>query len=155
MKYYTIYPVVAGNITEKSECTDWTVWPQPVTKLHYEFDVWLGGDVVVKDQSCYLVTAEVASEIQAAGFSGVEIGDVEVSRSDAFMELYPARELPEFRWLKVHGVPCSDDVAMVRERGLVVSNRVLTLLLERGLANAEVDDYTDCPEIREGLRSSR
>lgn len=113
MAYYYVEPVVLGDITEKSECADWTKWPEPVTKLHYEFDLWLD-DVLVTALSCYILTAQVASEMQAAGFTGVEMDEVEVSRSEDFIERNPGRELPEFRWLKVHGVPCSDDVALAK-----------------------------------------
>lgn len=71
----------------------------------------------------------------------------QVSRSGNFMERYPGFELPEFRWLKVHGVPCSDDVALAKEGlGLVVSTRVMRVLFERGLVYARVEEYRGCPD---------
>lgn len=138
MRYCEIQPEVAGNIALSH--ADWSRHPPVVTKLHYEFDDWLG-DVVLQSFPCYMVTAEVAVEIERAGFTGATMDSAETSRSELFMDIDPALYLPEFRWLKVNGELCRDDVAVSPEHNLVISERLLNFLHARGLNHAEVIEY--------------
>lgn len=47
--------------------------------------------------------------------------------------------LPEFVWLKVTGAAGADDVGIDADRGLVVSERVLTVLRAHGIEYCEVE----------------
>jgi hypothetical protein len=75
-----------------------------------------------------------------AGITGAEYGEVEVSCSENFTELYPERNLPPFVWLKVDGAEGADDFFIAEDGRLVVSERAWDVI--RPFAkNAIVSSY--------------
>lgn len=144
MNYYFIKPEVAGGWGERTQ-VDRCVDPPRVIKLHYEFEGWLG-DVLLESFPCFIITKEVSERIQERGATGVEFDEVEVSTSHQFRELHPSLRLPSFVWLKPEGRVGMDDFGLDPNRGLIVSERVLSLLKRAAVkraavAHASIDPY--------------
>lgn len=138
--YYIVEPEVAGQWGESTEFTRAPGQPVLVHKLHYQFDGWLG-DELLESTPCYIVTERLAVKIQQLALSGVSFDEVYVSKSPLFYEAYPGRNLPHFLWLKIDGLPGSDDFGVTADLQLVVSARALALLNEVGIPNALVDSF--------------
>ena len=126
MKYYTLEPEVAGGLGPNT-VLDHTRHPPLVFKLHYEFDVWLG-DELLESFPCYIVTMRLATVFMEGHFTGAEIAPIEVTTSDCFHEFCPGVTLPTFVWLKVCGAAGCDDFGITQDNLLVVSERVLEQL---------------------------
>lgn len=132
--FYTIEPEVAGGFGEHTE-VDRSSGRMEVNRLHYKFDGWLG-DHLLESTPCFIASKRLAEKINLEGLSGVEIDEVEITKSDEFLELHPTRELPEFVWLKVNGKAGQDDFGIAADLRLVVSRRALDLLMQMGIAHA-------------------
>ena len=141
MRYYTIEPDVPGGLGEHS-VLDTTVRPGIVHYLHYEFEGWFGDDLLTSNP-IFLVTERLAKALRKAHPTGMTLADVEISKSDIFMELHPDLPLPNFLWLQVHGTPGKDDFGFSRESGysLVVSERILQILKQFNIEHCEISDY--------------
>jgi hypothetical protein len=132
---YALRPAVPGTITD-SPGVDWSRRPVQIEKLVYTFEGWLD-DPLLTSTPVFIVTADLAAAIRLGGFTGVTFDEVEIAVTEEFVERYPEIELPEYRWLKVHGLPCRDDVGLLNHV-IVVSQRMLDLLRSRGLSHATV-----------------
>jgi hypothetical protein len=132
-------PEVPGGLGEKTRM-DTSVHPPVVQSLHFEFEGWLG-DELVESFPCFLVTARVAGVLEGKGLSGFLLADVEVTRSEQFQELYPGRVLPRFRWLQIVGVAGSDDFGLSSDHRLVVSKVALQALESCALCQADREPY--------------
>jgi hypothetical protein len=141
MGYYLLSPEVAGGFG-KNTLMDRTHHPPEVTRLHYEFEGWLG-DELLESFPCFIVTQSLAQAIADAALSGVEFRHVEVTTSDQFRELYPSQDLPEFVWLGVVGTPGQDDFGLDKTSRLVVSEAALEVLRTRKLENCEITPYSE------------
>ena len=139
MNYYVIEPEVAGGLGGNT-VIDQSVHPPKIARLHYNFEGWLG-DVLLESFPCFIATEGVVQELVSMRSTGVSFGDVEITKTKQFEEIYPGRQLPKFRWLKVSGKPGVDDFGMTHDFRLVVSQRVLDLLESHGLDNAIVDPF--------------
>ena len=111
--------------------------PTVVFKLHYEFNGWLG-DELLESVACYIVTEPLAAEIEKAGLTGVQFDEVEISKSDEFEAFQPGQELPRFLWMRVVGQPRKDDFWITPDLILAVSERALDLLKQSGLSHMDV-----------------
>ncbi|CAG1769683.1 hypothetical protein BAC2_00497 [uncultured bacterium] len=139
MKFRVIEPEVAGG-QGKDALMDRRKHPPVVSRLHYEFDGWLG-DVLLETFPCFIVTKVARDSIEKLRLTGVEFDNVIVSVSEQFADLYPNTSLPEFSWAKVVGRAGRDDFRLAADHRLVVSDRALQLLRSLGLANAVVADF--------------
>ena len=139
-RYHVVEPEVAGGWGENTEFTRTPGQPVVVHKLHYQFDGWLG-DELLESTPCYIVTERLMAEIRRAQLTGVSFEQVEISKSEQFDELYPARELPKFVWLKVDGTPGQDDFGVTADLQFVVSEQALTVLEDVGISHALVERY--------------
>jgi hypothetical protein len=160
MKYFFLEPEVAGELGSNT-VMDRITWPPTVRKLHYEFDTWLG-DVLLEGFACWIVTVDAMTRIKQLQLTGVKFSDVQVTKSEAFDEWYPGRELPAFAWLQVPGTAGRDDFGSATRinagstslfpddaqfRGtLVVSERALELLRRLGIEHAAVWDFIEPPK---------
>ena len=86
--------------------------------------------------------AKLAGALSKSGLSGFEMRDLFVDKSDTFTELYPDRDLPEFRWLHVCGASCADDFGLPTDNTLIVSSRAYELLKQFEIANCDVNALT-------------
>ncbi|MFC3324272.1 hypothetical protein [Mesorhizobium cantuariense] len=139
MKYYYLEPEVSGGFGD-NVILDASVHPPLITRLHYEFDGWLG-DSMVTSFPCYLVTEDVKEKILKSEFSGVTFDKVEVTTSELFEEMQPDQKLPPFVWLKVNGEAGRDDFGIAKDLRLVVSERILDALKPLGISNALIEPF--------------
>ena len=140
MTYHVVEPEVAGGFGGRT-VLDASVHPPRVSRLHYELEGWLGGEILTTFP-VYVVTARVRAALEAMGAAGVEFAPVEVSRSPTFDQLYPGRPLPEFFWMKVHGRPAVDDFGMSDDHRLVVSQRAFDTLRQFPFGDGETRPYS-------------
>jgi hypothetical protein len=134
-----VEPEVAGQLGEDTEL-DASVHPPIVSKLHYEFDGWLG-DVLVTSFPCYLVAEEARRSLLANRFTGLRFSNAEITTSEIFEQLQPDVDLPPFVWLRPNGQPGVDDFGLTARADLVVSDRALRVLEGLGIQNAIVEAY--------------
>jgi hypothetical protein len=139
MEYHILEPEVAGGLGEGTVMNR-SVHPPDVQFLHYNFDGWLG-DVLVESFPCFIVTAEAVKKLQGLPATGVDFGDVRVTKSVQFQEIHPHQTLPEFKWLKVIGKAGREDFGLASDFRLVVSDRVLHALRSLGLSNALIEVF--------------
>jgi hypothetical protein len=132
--FHIVEPEVSGGFGEHS-VIDRSTGKMIVQKLHYQFDGWLG-DELLESAPCYIASERLAHEVQRAQLTGVRFDEVEVTTSDQFKELYPDRQLPKFVWFKVEGIAGRDDFGIASGLRLVVSERALELLKRIGISNA-------------------
>jgi len=140
MKFYRLEPEVAGGL-EPDTLMDRSVSPPQVKRLNYEFDGW-SGDGLLESFPCFIVTESLANEIRHLHPTGIELANVEISKSSQFEELYPAQSLPKFMWLKVSGTPGKDDFGISGDYRLVVSEQALNILKSFGLSHCDIADCT-------------
>jgi hypothetical protein len=139
MEYHILEPEVAGGLGEGTVMNR-SVHPPDVKLLHYNFDGWLG-DVLVESFPCFIVTVEAVKKLQGLPATGVDFGDVRVTKSAQFQEIHPYQTLPEFKWLKVIGKAGREDFGLASDFRLVVSDRVLHVLRSLGLSNALIEVF--------------
>ena len=140
MKFYYLEPEVAGGWGENTVFDRTPGRPTVIHKLHYQFDGWLG-DELVESTPCFIVSEQMGKEIKRAHLNGVWFDEVEVTMSDQFKEFCPNRQLPKFVWLRMEGTAGQDDFGTAPDGRLVVSEQALTLLRERGISHAVVTDF--------------
>lgn len=139
MDYFYVEPEVAGSLGANT-VMDSSVHPPVVSRLHYQFDGWLG-DVLLESFPSFIVTDKAKEKLQEIAATGAQFGEVEITTSDQFKELYPDRQLPGFVWLQISGTAGSDDFGTAADGRLVVSERALDLLKGLALSNAFVDPF--------------
>lgn len=137
--FYYIEPEVSGGLGEKT-VIDTTVHPPSVSKLHYQFDGWLG-DHLLETFPCYIISDRMVSNIASAGLSGYQIDSVEVTKSDQFNDLYPGKQLPPFFWLKINGKAGNDDFGIADDHRLVVSEKALSVLRRGCIDQADLETF--------------
>ncbi len=140
MKFYCIEPEVAGGWGKHTVVERTQGRPVIVRQLHYEFEGWLG-DELLESTPCFIVSERMASEIEKARLTGAGFDQVEVTVSEQFRELYPNRQLPKFVWLKIEGNPGQDDFGNAPDGRLVVSQRALEVLQTVGISHALVTGF--------------
>lgn len=137
--YYQIEPEVAGGWGESTEA-DTSTHPPTVYFLHYEFQGWLG-DELLESFPCFLVTQRVGQALQEAGLVGYRLEEVKVSVSSEFLEAQGDLMLPEFHRLKITGRAGQADFGMSESLLLTVSEQALAVLRRFPLAHAEVSEW--------------
>ena len=140
MNYFALEPEVAGNIFGVKSVVDVSVHPPKVTHLDYQFDGWLD-DEILASFPCFIVTLKLKNVLATSKFSGVEFDACDVSRSDAFDEWYPDKQLPNFAWLKVFGRAGVDDFGLYENKRLVVSEPVLKTLQQFHFEHCTVKEF--------------
>ena len=140
MKYYRLEPEVAGGWGKNTVFTRTPGKPTIVHRLHYQFDGWLGDDLLTSSP-CFIVSENLCQEIQRAQFTGVAFDAVEVTTSDQFQELYAERRLPKFVWLKVEGKAGQHDFGIDPNLHLIVSAQALEVLKLGNLDHCEITPF--------------
>jgi|ERR1700722_5987077 len=139
MTYFILEPEVAGMFGPATT-GDLRGTPPRVDKFNYEFDTWLG-DPILEAICTFIVTDRLKEALIEAQASGVAFGDVEVTKSGIYLELYGDRPLPAFSWLQITGRAGTDDFGLSSSGLLVVSERIMNLLKVFGLNHCEVSEY--------------
>tara|TARA_R110002094_G_scaffold117289_5_gene112950 strand:+ start:1305 stop:1730 length:426 start_codon:yes stop_codon:yes gene_type:complete len=140
MAFYSLEPEVAGEWGDET-VADVSVHPPRVQRLHYQFDGWLG-DALLESFPCYIVSNELGASLLASGLTGFQLEDCTVSKSSQFDELYPGRQLPVFKWLRVSGTPGQDDFGISSDNELVVSMAAKSVLEEHQVEHCEVAPWS-------------
>lgn len=124
---YILEPEVPGGFGNRTIINSNT-HPPKILKIHFIFDGWLG-DQIIECFPCYLVSSELAEILVKHGVSGFVLEDVEIEKSETFLELYPERKVPPFKWFKVTGLEENCDVYINSENRLTVNKKVLEIIL--------------------------
>lgn len=140
MSFYYLEPEVAGGWGPNTVAVRNPGMPTVVTRLHYEFDGWLG-DELLESTPCFIATETLAQALSHAQLTGFQAGEVEISRSEQFLDLYGDKELPRFVWLKVHGQPGGDDLGLTTDLRLVASQAAMNVLRTTGINQAVVTPF--------------
>jgi hypothetical protein len=139
--YFVIEPEVSGGLGSKT-ILDSTVHPPIVTKLNYQFDDWLGDDIL-ESFPCYIVTENLAKEIERSSLSGLAFDSVELSKSIEYQELCSKIELPPFRWLKITGKVGVDDFGLDKNHRLVISQKALDIFKKGKLEQSDISQWNE------------
>lgn len=137
--FFTLEPEVAGNLGPGT-VMDTTTHPPTVERLNYEFEGWLG-DELVESFPCYLVSDHLRRLIEAARPTGCAFADAEITTSDEFAERHPDIVLPRFTWLRVTGRAGRDDFGLSAGHRLVVSARLLEAMRQSALEHCDVEPF--------------
>ncbi len=137
--YYLISPEVGGGLGSKTVC-DRSVHPPIVTFLEYEFDVWLGDDLI-EGFPCFIVTDRLRGAIEKNHLTGCTFAEVLVTTSDTFRELDPDLELPTFYWLKVGASVGKDDFGRTDSAQLVISSKALDVLRLFKIEHTKIEEF--------------
>jgi hypothetical protein len=140
LKYFYLEPEVAGGYGEGT-VLDTSVRPERVERLHYEFQGWLGDDLL-EAFPVFIITDRLKKRLQPLHASGYFLDQVRVSKGPQFRELHPsAPALPPFHWLKITGRAGVEDFGLAQDRRLVVSERVLQVLRSANLNHCDIEGY--------------
>jgi hypothetical protein len=139
MKYFKIEPEVAGGFGENT-IIDNTKHPPIISRLNYQFDGWSGDDIL-ETFPCYIVTERLKNEIEKNKYSGCIFDDVEITKSQQFLDLFPYKKLPIFYWLKINGKPNYDDFWISEiDFFLIVSEKVVDILNKFSIENCDIEE---------------
>src|SRR5690349_15029857 len=138
MTEHVLRPEVAGGWGPDTQA-DTTLHPPVVHRLHYEFQGWLGDDIV-ESFPCFLVTRRLAEAIEREALTGAEFAQVKVTKDPQFVRFYPqvADSLPDWLWLKPAGEPHVSDFWLLPNANLVVSGRALGVMRRFALQHCDV-----------------
>jgi hypothetical protein len=138
--FYLLEPEVAGgwgaNIKVHRQSH-----PPVVTHMHYEFQGWLGDDLLTTFPE-FIVTERLAMALDQSALTGFELAAVEVSPGDMWEQCHPTRPLPQCRWLKMTGPAGKEDFGRTELADLVVSHAALELLRGFAINDCEVRPWT-------------
>jgi len=137
--YYYIEPEVSGGIGRNS-IIDASRHPPIVKKLHFEFDGWLGDDLI-ESFPCFIVSENLKIEIDKKRLTGFIFDEVEITISDTFSELHKNKKLPKFYWLKVTGKAGCQDFGIADDFRLVVSANALFAIRRMKIEQASIEEY--------------
>ncbi|KFF18848.1 hypothetical protein [Chryseobacterium sp. JM1] len=136
--YKLLEPEVAGGLGDKTKI-DNSFFPPLIKNLHYEFDGWLGDDIL-ESFPCYIVTEQLRKGIESEYLTGISFDEVLISKSETFLELYPEKELPNFYWAKIHGEAHKDDFLITEQNTLALSEKAYILLKKYNIKHADIED---------------
>ena len=139
MTYFVLEPEVTGWFGPAT-IGNLQVRPPQIEKFNFEFDTWLG-DPLLEALGTVIVTDRLKERLIEAHASGIAFGDVEVTKSGEFLDLYGDRPLPAFSWLQITGRAGTDDFGLSSSRHLIVSERIMNLLKAFRLKYCEVSEY--------------
>ncbi|WP_409343988.1 hypothetical protein [Paenibacillus sp. MBLB4367] len=149
MRLFILKPEVAGGFGDDSVIIRENGIIKEITHLHYEFEGWLGDDLLKGPG--IIVTRALADAMVNSDLNGYNLKDVQVSSTDMFKEMYPGRELPEFRWLVPLGEIDVDtvnrtkivgwsghDICLIKKVRFAVSEKALELFKKFKIEQCEI-----------------
>ena len=149
MKLFLLEPEVAGGFGENSVLIYEDKRIKEVKHLHYEFEGWLGDDLLTTSP-CFIVTESLANTIISSKLTGVRFDEVEVSQSDIFKELYTNKDLPSFKRLVPLGSVeleqgrvikwIGQDFCLENRVDLVVTENALEVIKKHALQNCDITE---------------
>lgn len=118
---------------------DNSFFPPLIKTLHYEFDGWLGDDII-ESFPCYIVMESLQKGIETENPTGISFANVIVSKSKTFLDLYPGRVLPGFFRAKINGTPFKDDFFLTDKNTVAISERAYFQLKKYNIDQADIED---------------
>jgi hypothetical protein len=138
-KKYLIKPEVAGQLG-KHTIIDTTKYPPIVDKLHYEFDDWLGDDIL-QCFPCFISSEPLSNFLKDQKLTGFTFENCEISKSQLFADLNEnGLNLPGFYWLRVIGNEDNDFFLLPNAR-LIVSEKALNALRQFNINYCDIEEY--------------
>jgi len=139
MNKYILEPEVAGGIGGNS-ILDHQTKPPIIVKLNYEFDDWLGDDLI-EGFRCFICAEKLAKAIDESNLTGYAFDECETTKSQLFYDLNEnGLNLPKFIWLNVIGGE-SDDFFMMPPFKLLLTERALNVVKQFNLNNCTIEEY--------------
>jgi hypothetical protein len=139
MTKYIIEPEVAGKLGDGA-ILDHRTKPPVIEKLHYDFDDWLGDDILAGFQ-CFICTESLAQAIKENNLSGYKFEECKITKSQLFNDLNEdGLDLPTFFWFRVIGNE-NEDFFIVPNMTLVISERALNTLKQFNVNHCVIKDY--------------
>lgn len=135
--FFILDPEVAGGFGDQTDLVQRKDDYPIVTKLEYEFFGWLG-DELLTTHPCFIVTNQLKKTMEDFQGTGYSFCDVIISKSEEFLEEFPDTELPQFAWLRIHGIAMSDDVGLGPNATLVISEELLKKMQNHQLDNCSI-----------------
>lgn len=132
-----IEPEVAGGMGSETQL-DNTVHPPLVKRLHFEFEGWLGDDIL-ETFPCFLVTESLKNKIQNENLTGIAFNTVLITKSSNFITMYPDKSLPKFYWAQIKGSFGKTDFFLGPDKRLVISEKSFLLLSQFQIKNALIE----------------
>ena len=139
MTCFVLEPEVAGGFGPAT-IGDLRARPPRLEKFNYEFETW-PCDPLLEAVSAFIITDRLKDRLIEAHASGVRFGDVEVTKTGIYLDMYGDRPLPSFSWLQITGRAGTDDFGLSSSGLLVVSERIMNLLNAFGLKYCDVSEY--------------
>jgi len=139
---YLIKPDVAGCLGSNTK-GDMAARPVVVSEVEYEFDDWLGDDVV-SSLGVWMGTKPLMDALISINATGITFRHATTIKSEEFHDMNPdGLELPEFIWFDITGRPSIDDFghSLHDSFAIVVSERAMEVLKRFNLAHAEMSEY--------------
>ena len=133
---YILEPEVAGGWGDETEA-DTSCHPPKVRKLSYEFEGWLG-DELLESFPCFIISQNLANLIKNSCLTGYTLEAVKIIKSDNFLELHPDVELPHFHWFQVNGEVGLNDFAINNKHLLQVSEAAFNVLSQSNIGHCGV-----------------
>lgn len=138
--FFLLKPEVAGGWGPNIKAHRKT-HPPVITHMHYEFQGWLGDDLLTTFPE-YVVTQRLAAALETSNLTGFRLASVETSAGDMWQQLYEDRPLPQCRWLKVTSPAGKADLGKTELAELVVSQAALDFLRGFSLKECGVRPWT-------------
>ena len=138
MRFYTYQPEYSGGYGENTEYVGLrSDHPCIVQHFHYEFHYWPEDDLQGSTFH-YIGTGKLRQALEAMQppVTGIEFDEVEISGDDqefkrVWREGRPDSALGKWYWFKITGQAGRDDFGGEPTEDLVISERVVTLLLDK------------------------
>jgi len=162
-RFYALDPEVPGGmgvrtvITNRAELGAGASGIPQVAVLELVLDGWMGDDLL-QTYPCYVVTAQLAAAIGAAGLSGAVFEEVLVSASEQYTMVQAAGRLPTEMPLLGRLVPTGEAVSdgqavkawsgddfcfCAATRTLIVSDRAFALLSRHQIRHCDATELAD------------
>lgn len=136
---FRLDPDPAGELGDGTEYVEGA--PPRVSQVEWLFD-YVPDDELLYRHPVYLVSRSLGERLDAAGVSGYELRDAELSKSDNWEDMEdPDTDVPDFRWLEVTGRPGEEDLGLDERARLVVTQRGLDALRQGRLDACEVEPW--------------
>lgn len=132
---YVLEPEVAGGWGPDTDA-DTSVHPPLVRRLVYQFEDWLGDDLL-ETFPCFVVTTRLAEAIRKSQLTGYSLEPIAITTSEQFVERNPRCTLPDFHILRAQGE--GGDFWIGEDYRLVVSDEAFDLLGNFSLKHCMVD----------------
>lgn len=151
MELYLLEPEVSGGHGVRTEYEINKEARPKVLYLHYEFDGWLG-DELLESTPCFIISKELDNKLSKLFKNDYITEDCLITKSEEFEEFSPYKDLPEFiRFIPLGAVKVVDGLfsnwsrhhfCLSQREELVVTNEALKVLKQLKIDNCDITPLT-------------